>query len=177
MHPLVRSTLVEIERATAGMTADDWQRHPDGKWSAAEVLEHLSITFGSTAKGLQKVLDAGRHPSAKRSAAQFFRKLVVIDIGYFPSGRKAPTFTVPTGISGEEALRRVRDYLPAMDQAINECERRFGSKIIGPHPVIGPLTAEQWRRFHLIHTRHHMKQIARLRAERAVAATPAATAK
>jgi len=171
MHPLVRSTLDEIERATAGMSADDWRRHPEGKWSAAEVLEHLSITYGATAKGLQRVLDAGAPPPVQRTLAQFFRKLVVIDIGYFPEGRKAPSFTIPTGITGEEALRRVREYLPQMDAVIAECERRFGSKIIGPHPVIGPLTAEQWRKFHLIHAQHHMKQIARLRASGG-AATP-----
>jgi hypothetical protein len=30
--------------------------------------------------------------------------------------------------------------------------------------VLGPLTIPQWRRFHLVHTQHHMKQVARLRA-------------
>lgn len=164
MHPLVRSTLDEIERATAGMTDAEWRAHPAGKWSAAEVLEHLSITYGATAKGLEKVLDAGGPPPVQRTLAQFFRKLVVVDIGYFPEGRKAPGFTMPSGISGEEALRRVREYLPQMDAVISECERRFGDRIIGPHPIIGPLTAKSWRKFHLIHCKHHMKQIARLRA-------------
>ena len=164
MHPLVRSTLDEIERATAGMAGEDWRRHPEGKWSAAQVLEHLSITYVSTTKGLQKVLEGGAAPRARRSLAQFFRKLVVVDIGYFPEGRKAPAFTLPKGMEEEEALRIIREYLPKMDAVISECERRFGGRVIGPHPVIGPLTAEQWRKFHLIHARHHMKQIARLRA-------------
>src|SRR5688572_11344953 len=165
MHTLLRSTLDEIERATAGMTATDWQWHPDGKWSAAGVLEHLAITYESTARGLQKVLDSGSSPVFPRTFAQFFRKLVVVDIGYFPEGRKAPKFTVPTGVEGDEALRRIRESLPRMDAAISQCEQRFGRNTIGPHPVIGPLTANEWRRFHLIHAKHHMKQIARLRAQ------------
>jgi hypothetical protein len=31
--------------------------------------------------------------------------------------------------------------------------------------VLGPLSMQQWRKFHLIHGRHHLKQIARIRAE------------
>ena len=27
------------------------------------------------------------------------------------------------------------------------------------HPVIGPLSVDQWRKFHWIHTRHHARQI------------------
>jgi hypothetical protein len=36
--------------------------------------------------------------------------------------------------------------------------------------MLGPLTAGQWRKFHLIHGRHHAKQIRRLSdlAERSV---------
>lgn len=163
MHPLVRSTLDEIERATEGLAGEDWRRHPEGKWSAAQVLEHLAITYVSTVKGLQRVLDAGAPPPVPRTLAHLFRKLVVVDIGYFPHGRKAPAFTMPSGMEGEEALRTIREYLPRMDAVISECERRFGGRVIGPHPVIGPLTATEWRKFHLIHARHHMKQIARLR--------------
>jgi hypothetical protein len=56
-----------------------------------------------------------------------------------------------------------------MDQGLAECEQRFGSEVkMADHVVLGPLTIPQWRRFHLIHTRHHMKQIERLRAADAV---------
>jgi hypothetical protein len=27
------------------------------------------------------------------------------------------------------------------------------------HPFLGPLTASQWRKFHLVHGRHHARQI------------------
>jgi len=45
-----------------------------------------------------------------------------------------------------------------------ECERRFGKRSkLANHFILGPLTAQEWRRFHWVHTRHHMKQIARLK--------------
>jgi hypothetical protein len=51
-----------------------------------------------------------------------------------------------------------------MDGLITQCETRFGrSTRILDHPVLGPLTARQWRKFHLAHAQHHVKQILRLR--------------
>ena len=47
-----------------------------------------------------------------------------------------------------------------MDEAIAQCEQRYGSRaMVLDHPVLGPLTARQWRKFHLAHGRHHVKQI------------------
>ena len=57
------------------------------------------------------------------------------------------------------------------DDAISRCEARFGAGAkLANHPVLGPLTARQWRTFHLVHARHHMKQIAHIRAQIAVQA-------
>src|ERR1700721_2221583 len=43
--------------------------------------------------------------------------------------------------------------------------RKFcGGGIMGD-PILGPLTAGQWRKFHLVHGMHHVKQIRRLRGE------------
>jgi hypothetical protein len=44
-----------------------------------------------------------------------------------------------------------------------DAERRFGStaKLLD-HPSIGPLNAKEWRQFHLVHTRLHLRQMADL---------------
>ena len=50
-------------------------------------------------------------------------------------------------------------------QVIAQCEERYGARVkVLDHPVLGPLTAKQWRKFHLIHGRHHVRQISRLKA-------------
>jgi hypothetical protein len=33
------------------------------------------------------------------------------------------------------------------------------------HPILGPLTAAQWMKFHRVHGMHHVKQMQRLRRE------------
>jgi hypothetical protein len=67
-------------------------------------------------------------------------------------------------MAAEEVLRAIREKLATMDAIITQCEARFGRATrILDHPVLGPLTARQWRKFHLAHARHHMKQIRKLR--------------
>jgi len=54
--------------------------------------------------------------------------------------------------------------IAAMGELIQRCEERFGAKTrLLDHPILGPLTAEQWRKFHWVHGRHHAKQILRLK--------------
>ena len=51
-----------------------------------------------------------------------------------------------------------------MDKLIAQCEAQYGARNkVLDHPILGPLTARQWRKFHWVHGRHHMKQISRLR--------------
>ncbi|HEY3972851.1 MAG TPA: DUF1569 domain-containing protein [Candidatus Sulfotelmatobacter sp.] len=47
---------------------------------------------------------------------------------------------------------------------IARCEKQQGrSRKLLDHPILGPLTGNQWRKFHLVHGLHHVKQIRRLR--------------
>ena len=153
-----------IETATHGMSAEQLERHPEGKWPAAGILEHLSITFGGTARLMRKCLEGGKPLGSSPSLKQSLAAWVVTGLGYFPTGRPAPEFARPKGLGGEAALQSIRANLTDMDQALAACEQRFGAQVkIADHVVLGPLTIPQWRRFHWIHTRHHMKQIERLR--------------
>ena len=86
--------------------------------------------------------------------------ILVTEFGYFPEGRKSPDHACPKGISAEKVVADIGPQIAAMDKIIAQCEERFGSrKKVLDHPVLGPLTASQWRKFHWIHGRHHVKQI------------------
>jgi hypothetical protein len=82
-----------------------------------------------------------------------------------PSGRKAPKHTVPRGLAVEKVKAEVGPKIAAMDGIIEECEARFGHGKVLDHPILGPLTVAQWRKFHWVHGRHHAKQIERLRRQ------------
>ena len=54
-----------IDAATQGMNPAQMAWHPEGKWCAAEVLEHLSLTFTSTSGLLKKCLAEGKAATAR----------------------------------------------------------------------------------------------------------------
>ena len=166
MDPQLQRALDAIDAATRGMSGEQLAAHLEGKWSAAGILEHLAIAFGSTARSLEKTLASGEPKISPPTLYQRGAALLVAGVGYFPPGRQAPEFTQPKGLDGETALKTIRENLVAMDGAITRCEGRFGrGRKIANHPVLGPLSVPQWRKFHLVHTRHHMKQIDRLRSQ------------
>jgi hypothetical protein len=71
-------------------------------------------------------------------------------------------------------LAEFAEKISAMDAVIAKAEERFGSQIpLVDHPILGPLRAAQWRKFHWVHGRHHLKQLERLRAAASYARRPA----
>jgi hypothetical protein len=95
---------------------------------------------------------------------QRWRTLVVVGFGYLPKGRKAPKTTEPRGLPMEKVRNEVGQKIEAMDAIITQCESRHGASVpLLDHPILGPLTARQWRKFHVLHGMHHRKQLMLLR--------------
>lgn len=161
----LQRALDAIERETGGMPVEELAWHREGKWSTAEILEHLSLAFTSTSKAMERVLQQGRCERKRPSAKQWLATLLVVKMGYFPSGRPAPEWTRPRGLEAKDALATIRAAMIEMDKRIAEAENKLGTGIVAIHPIIGPLTARQWRKFHWVHTRHHMTQVATLREQ------------
>jgi len=175
MHPIIEQIHQAITTATQGLSESQMRQHPEGKWDSAAILEHLALTFGSTALVMEKCLREERTLATSSSTKFRIRQLVVLGLSYIPGGRTAPQRVTPKGISGQEALELIFANLEKMDRALAECEERFGCKQkIADHPVLGPIPITGWRKFHLLHTHHHMKQLeerARGEQKRTAAAT------
>jgi hypothetical protein len=149
-----------ITFAIRDMSAEELTRRLEGKWSVAEVLEHLYLTYTGTQKAFERCLKAGKPLAGLPTFRQRVAAAAVTEFGYFPKGRKSPDQVLPRGVAAEKIVAEIGPQIAAMDKAIAECEERYGSRVkILDHPVLGPLTARQWRKFHLAHGRHHAKQI------------------
>jgi Protein of unknown function (DUF1569) len=153
-----------IESAVDGLSSEQLSWHPADKWCAAEVLEHLYLTYTGTIKGFTKVLEAGTPLATRASLKHRMRTLVVVRFKHMPEGRQAPSNTRPKGLPGVKVRSEVGTKVVEMDAIIAQCEARFGrgSRLLD-HPILGPLTAGQWRTFHVVHGQHHVKQLLRLR--------------
>jgi Protein of unknown function (DUF1569) len=153
-----------VESSVKGLSSEQLSWHPPAKWCAAEVLEHLYLSYTGTIKGFTKVLEADQPLTTRASMKQRMRTLVVVGFQIMPEGRQAPANTRPKGLPAEKLRNEVGAKIAEMDAIIAQCETRFGrGKRLLDHPILGPLTARQWRMFHLVHGRHHVKQLLRLR--------------
>jgi len=154
----------EIASAAEGLAAEELSWHPPGKWCVAEVLEHLYLTYTGTLKGFERVVAEGKSLATATTWSQRGRILVVVGFGYLPSGREAPPVARPRGLSSEKVLAEIGPKIQEMDDIIQRCQEKIGRRRkLLDHPILGPLTGPQWRKFHLVHGLHHVKQIRRLR--------------
>jgi hypothetical protein len=164
MGPHLKRLQEEIESAVAGLSAEQMSWHPPGKWCAAEVLEHLYLTYTATTKGFERVVESGRSLASPANFKHRVSTVVVTGFGYLPAGREAPPVARPQGLPPEKVLAEIGPAIAGMDDVIGRCEEKIGrGKKLLDHPVLGPLTGAQWRKFHLVHGLHHVKQIRRLR--------------
>ena len=153
-----------LESAVEGMSSEQLSWHLPGKWSAAEVLEHLYLTYTGTTRGLEKVLTRGAPLATKPSMAQRALTFLVVRLGHVPAGLEAPARVQPKGLPPEQVRHEMEEELEAMDATIARCEARFGRHVkLLDHPILGALTAAQWRTLHVVHGRHHQRQLLRLR--------------
>lgn len=166
MNPDVRLTFDEITAAVAGMTPPQLTWHPEGKWSAAEILEHLLLSFRASGSRLARAAD--EHATRVRPDTWKMRlgAFVVVRLGYFPTGRAAPEYVQPAGMPAGEVLEATRAALIDFDAAAARCADLFGPDTkVTSHPILGAFSVRQWRRFHRVHTTHHLKQVAARRRD------------
>ena len=164
MDAYLQRALQAMEKAIEEMTATELARHRPGKWSAADIVEHISLAYNGTSKLLQWYLDTGKLSTDKPTERQQMMTKFVLEGENFPSGLQAPGFAMPQGINPESVLPYLRDAVARLDAAVLRCKQAFGEEVIlGKHAALGPLTGKQWCQFHWVHTSHHVKQIEELR--------------
>jgi hypothetical protein len=142
-----------------GLPADEWHRAPPGKWTIAQIVQHLAISIDVVAKlfaeraekkGMRRrakphetvmrhlVLGAGRIPGLPR----------VSDLAR-PEDEPDRDLTTAQFRMGIEEFSRFSENWPE--------ERR--EAVFVRHPLLGDLNLAEWVRFHYLHCRHHAREI------------------
>jgi hypothetical protein len=170
MNPALSSVHQAYAKALGGMDASSTLLHPfndPARWNARQVIEHLILTYRSTADSLQLRLDRGRPTRALVTTRHKIAQVLVLKLGWYPYLMKAPAPVCPEEtctdpISGEELAQKLGQNLDTMDQLLDQCAVKFGKERVASHFALGALTVDQWRCFHAFHSRHHLKQVARI---------------
>ncbi len=162
----------ELTAALAGLDAQQTQATPSSnpeKWSIQEIVEHLTLTWRSTVPVIQARIEKRSPTRARATFQQRMGQFGILKLGRFPYGRSSPAAvspTLPASLrSGEELSARIQADLLQLDQVTEWAEALFGNRRAASHLILGPLSMQQWRRFHLIHGLHHVKQIIDIRRD------------
>ena len=162
----------EMEQALGGLDGHQTQLKPGGdesRWNVQQTVGHLIMGYAATEDIFEKRIAKGNATRARPTLLQRFGQ-AVIAAGLFPPGRTAPEMVTPPAdeppVPSGVLIERVRIALKSLDMRMKAAEKLFGVEPRSvSHIVLGPLSIRQWRRFHLVHARHHIKFIRRIRRE------------
>jgi hypothetical protein len=168
-------TQLERELTTALQDLDASQTqlgligNPTG-WSIHQIVQHLLLTYASTEAAFKSRLAKGTPTLSRSTLIHRAVKFIVITCGLMPRRHKAPPEVTPAKpslpLSGDQLSLAVSHSLASLDSVLNHAEQAFGTQPCQSHFALGPLNATQWRRFHLAHGRHHIRQILAIRRTR-----------
>ncbi len=172
MHPTLKCLEAELCGSLTGLTAAQTLRGPSGhpeKWCVQQIVGHLLLGYRSTSEAFQVRIERGTPTLARASRKQQLGQMCVVRFGFFPSGRLSPGSLSPglpvEECGGEELIDCVQAELTQLNQVAEAARALFGDAPAVSHAVLGPMSVERWRVFHLVHGRHHIRQILELRKE------------
>ena len=144
----------------AGRPEADWHRAPPGKWTPAQIVHHLAISLETSARTFDQ--RRGKPPMRRRPRTMRERVgfLLIMRIGWMPTGREAPELTRPSERPDRQAVeRQLRDGVARFLTLERELLPGRREDLFVKNPALGDLTLPEWIRFHSRHGAHHARQI------------------
>ena len=143
----------------AGRPAEDWQRAPRGKWTPAQIVEHLALGMEWTWRGFEERRGRPAMTRRPRTVAQRVTWLFIFGIGWVPPVQ-APERSRPDADPDPAYVERhFREGAAGMRRVAAELLPARAADLFVKHGRLGDLTISEWLRFHTWHCGHHARQI------------------
>ena len=155
-------TRARLLAAVEGLSEEQQAFSPaPGRWSVAELVEHLSIVEGNVATLLDKLLGKAEESGAGGATPGHFDPVSIEEFVERSRAVKfeAPERIRPTGLAVADSLARLTESRAALHALRPRVERADGRAIRFPHPAWGPLDLYQWLLFVGAHEDRHLAQI------------------
>src|SRR3981081_3762628 len=78
-----------------GRADSEWEHGPAGKWTPAQIVEHLPLARPRAAETLPALKTPAPMRRRPGTPAEKIAKLFIFGLRWFPPGRKAPERTTP----------------------------------------------------------------------------------
>lgn len=143
--------------AVAGLSDAQWcHRRSDGRWSVADVVEHLAMVEAGVPRFVQTQLLSSAPVEPNRTRDARIRSLSVNRSRAVEAPERVrPCGQWPTGPEALEAFSGLRRKLIDYVHSTPDDLRHHA----GPHPMLGSLDGYQWLLFLAAHTERHAAQI------------------
>jgi DinB family protein len=168
-----REAIETVVRAVRSVDTQVWEvACAPGKWSPAEIAEHLALAYGPPLAELEGGAGYALRVKGWKQRLVRWRYLpVILERGAFPPGVKAPREARPSGHAGspEAAIARLTESASRFERRLAEAQANGPVRLT--HAYFGKLTAPQILKLLAVHARHHRAQLpdaARIRPNREV---------
>lgn len=146
---------------TEGLSDEQFDAQIGGKWSVAEVMQHLFLSARPVARllaGPREVLNQwGRADSQIKTYAEIARAYQQV----LGTGVKAPASMSPQAedvqIGRSKLIERFERVYDDLAGAVANWSAHELDEYCIPHPVLGKLSVREMLYFTSIHTQHHLR--------------------
>jgi len=155
-----RKAVDEFTRAARAVDAARWTLHPaEGKWSPAQIVEHIALTYEYSRGVVNNTAPGPSAPRLLRPLVRVFFVRPVLKHGRFARKASAPAMFQPTSVPADatELLPRLETAVRAFEDAVRAADRSGRSTV--DHPFFGKMPFTDYLRFQAIHARHHRAQL------------------
>ena len=131
----------------------------EGKWSPAQVVEHVALTYEYSRAVLNNSAPGPAAPRFLRPLVRRFFVKPVLKRGSFKPNGKAPTMFQPSS-SPEgpiDLLVRLETAVRLFENELRASDRSGRSTL--DHPFFGAMPVTDYLRLQAIHARHHRAQL------------------
>lgn len=154
-----RRSVADFVTAARSVDSAAWGREAaPGKWSPAQVTEHVTLAYEKT-RDLLANPPAGGVPWYLRPLVRYFYVRPILKTGKFPANTKAPRQFRPS-----DAAEPAGALLSRLESAAGGLERDLeglasqGRSAIS-HPIFGRILLPDALQFQALHTAHHRRQL------------------
>ncbi|NIM49242.1 MAG: DUF1569 domain-containing protein [Gemmatimonadales bacterium] len=142
-----------------GLSDDEWHRAPKGKWTVAQIVEHLSISVDLVAGLFEK--RANKKGMRRRATpVQGLLRHLILGLETIPPGLRAPEAARPSEKPDPELmLAQFRMGVERLKAFVEQWPEERQLQVFVRHPLLGDLNLPEWVRFHYLHNRHHARQM------------------
>jgi hypothetical protein len=156
-----RAALAAFLDAAEALRDDAWaQPWAPGKWTRAQVAEHLSLAYAAAVREIQT--GEGMRVRVTGMKQRLLRLIVLPHVLFhrkLPMKVKSPRAAWPDAVTDPRpvVLERLRQWGERYEAEIERARRSGGGSLT--HPYFGKLEPVKAMRFMAVHIEHHTRQI------------------